>query len=105
MVGVSDLFHIAKKPGQLERGRIRGERQATDLLEAIGARPCPEFPNHGLCASIRPSNGVVKSLAGLRVPDGGCFALVGQADSDEIVKAIALLQERACRLFDACLDR
>lgn len=95
------LGHMRQHPEQFRRGGVGRQWETADGLEAFCAGFLLQLGDDGLGAGVCPDDGVVEGLAGLVVPDYGCFALVGDAHALDAVAGVAGVFKVADCFFDA----
>lgn len=105
VISSPDLWDVAEQPGKLQSRWVSGEGQPAYILELVGTFPCLELADDGLCPGVGPGNGVVQGLAGLTVPQDGCFPLAGDANGFDIVGRVAHVGKGLGCFFDTGIDR
>ena len=90
IAGLSALANapdIVQNPADLQATEIGCQRQPGFSAEAIGTAVARELRNIMIDARVLPNERVINRVAGLPIPNHGCFALIRDADCREIAGA------------------
>lgn len=85
LIGILDSIDILEKPEKLADGGVCREGKTASRGELASTKTVLQFSDKLLCSGVGPDNGVVKGLASGLVPDNGGLALVGDANSLDLL--------------------
>ena len=82
-----DRWDVCEHPGPLCGRKVRVDEEAGPLPNVIGEPACADFFAERSCSATLPDDGIAERFTGGAAPCDGGFALVGDADCGNILRA------------------
>ncbi len=83
------LRHVIEQPGELGSGKIRIEHEAGTAPDFVLQTLFAQARTLVRSAPVLPDNGIAQCASAIALPQDGGFALIGDADGSQIVRAQA----------------